>query len=69
MLDAWDGASRGAASLGVGRPLAATEINGGGGLCFQQRGEEEEQREWFCNFPNFQGLNCKIKFPIDLGLK
>ena len=59
----------GAGQLASKEPVAAARTSGDGGLCFQQRGEEEEQREWFCNFPNFQGLNCKIKFPIDLGLK
>ena len=60
VLDAW----------GVAGQLAGGETSGEVVPLFGQRQKEEERNQgWFCNFPKFQGLNCKIKFPIYLGLK
>ena len=56
----------GAAILGAGsyggdqRRCASVSSRGGRRNCGQGG---------FCNFPNFQGLNQKVKFPVDLGLK
>ena len=44
------------------------ETGGGAALSITEKSREEEEG-LFCNFRNLQGLNCKVKFPVDLGLK
>jgi hypothetical protein len=58
------GAGRRGQNGGEGRQ----ETSGGGVLSITEKCRVEEEG-LFYNFLNLQGLNCKVKFPVDLGLK
>ena len=48
----------------------AGQNHGGGDALFSSREREEDDWQgWFCNFQKVEGANCKLRFPVDLGLK
>ena len=55
---------------GTGGGAKTTADGGRATPLFSGGGKKKMNRKgWFCNILKFQGLNYKIKFPVDLGLK